>query len=86
MLTFVTDRKTRADGSLEPCLLNGRRLSPLVIRTMEGDEIAQVLPSGPWTHDALMALVPGLEAMYGAQLREGADAYLGDQWVGSTEV
>ncbi len=86
MLKFITDRQTRRDGTLEPCLLTGRRLAPLVIRTLEGEKIAEVLPVGPWTHDKLTELGPGLEAMFADQLKHGADAYLGGEWVGSTEV
>jgi len=86
MLTFITDRQTRRDGTQERDLLTGRRLAPLVIRSLEGEKIAEVLPSGPWTHDTLTGLVPGLEAMFADQLKQGADAYLGGQWVGGTEV
>lgn len=86
MLTFVTDRQTRRDGSLEPDLLAGHRLAPLRIVTLDGVPITQVLPESPWTHGRLTDLVPGLLTMFGAQLEQGADAYLGSQWVGSTEV
>lgn len=86
MLTFITDRQTRRDGSLEPCLLADRREAPLLIRTLEGEKIAEILPSAPWTHERLTELAPYLMAMYADQLKQGADAYIGGLWVGSTEV
>lgn len=86
MLTFITDRQTRRDGSLEPCLLTGRRLAPLTIYTLEGEQIAEIVPSDPWTHDKLTDLGAELGVMFFEQFKHGADAYIGGQWVGGTEV
>jgi len=86
MIKFISDRKTRSDGTLEPCLLAGYRTAPLIIRTLEGERIAEILPSSPWTHEKLLELGPGLEVMFSEQIKKGVDAYLGKQWVGSTEI
>lgn len=86
MLTFITDQQKRADGTVEPSLLAHVSMAPLHVRTLEGEKIADVLPSGPWSHEKLVELAPGLEAAFGEQLALGADAFVGNVWVGSTEV
>jgi len=51
---------------------------------MEGEELLKLVPEQPWTHERLVALP--LQDLLGEALEGGADAYLGEQWVGSTEV
>ncbi|SEJ37607.1 5'-deoxynucleotidase [Azotobacter beijerinckii] len=79
MITFVTDRRPG-----EPCIIQGHEQAPLVIKTMEGDELLRLAPTQPWTHERLVSLP--LQELLGEALEGGADAYLGEQWVGSTEV
>lgn len=79
MLTFVTDMN---EG--EPDILDGHEHSDLVIKNLQGDILLILAASEPWTHEKLIALELG--QMIGQGLSDGADAYLGDNWIGSTEV
>lgn len=79
MLYFVTDCRPG-----EPCIIQGHERAPLVIKTMEGEELLRLAPIQPWTHERLIGLP--LQDLLGEALERGADAYLGEQWVGSTEV
>ena len=75
MLTYVTD----VQGD-EPDILTARRYDVLIIRTLDGNVLLRKsAPEGGWTHKKLMENQP-------ANTEEGADAFLGEHWVGSTEV
>lgn len=53
------------------------------IRSLTGTVLVTVpAPVSGWTHEQLLAVAMEHEAITG----DGADGYLGDQWVGSTEV
>lgn len=80
MMKFVTD--TQFFGG--HCLIKGHENDPLIITDLSGDELMKLMPAQPWTHDQLMALP--LKELMGEWLQGGADAYLGEQWIGSTEV
>lgn len=57
----------------------------LRITDLDGVEIIQIHPiTGPWTHEKLMQVSESLAIL--DALKNGANAYLGDTWVGSTEV
>lgn len=75
MLTYITDIKPD-----EPDILSPLKHYPLVIRSLEGTELhRQAAPKQGWTHDLLNIIQPeGVD--------EGADAYLDEHWIGSTEV
>jgi len=75
MLTYITDIKPG-----EPDILMPLKHYPLVIRSLDGAELhTQNAPFQGWTHDALNVIQPeGVE--------EGAEAYLNEHWIGSTEV
>lgn len=63
----------------EPDLLQGREKLPLRFICAAGAELANVhAPSGGWTHDGLEAATP--------PDAEPWNAYLGEQWVGSSEL
>ncbi|SEJ06718.1 5'-deoxynucleotidase [Azotobacter beijerinckii] len=79
MITFVTDRRPG-----EPCIIQGHEHDPLVIKNLLGEELPKLAPPQPWTHERLESLP--LQSLMGEWLERGADAYLGEQWVGSTEV
>lgn len=64
----------------EECIISGSENEPLIIRSLDGDLITTVLPEGSWTHEKLMSV-----DLSDLDLTQGADAFLGDQWVGSTE-
>lgn len=74
MICFVTDTLSN-----EPDILASVRMLPLSIKGLEGELLRSIsAPPGGWTHELLC------EA--GQDLVEGAEAFLGVKWVGSTEV
>ncbi len=79
MICFVTD--IRAHGEADILMpLRGERL---VVRSLDGQVITKVeAPPAGWTHEALVAEALRLEGL----TSDGAEAYLGGVWVGSTEV
>lgn len=79
MVTFVTDCRPG-----EPCIIEGHERDPLIIKSLDGEELLKLAPTQPWTHERLIGLP--LQELLGKTLEGGADAYLGEQWVGSTEV
>jgi len=86
LIRFITDRRVKSDGILEPDILEGYDTEQLRIETLEGEELVAVSPRRPWTHDDLTNMLPALEYILGDRLQAGVNAYLGEQWVGSTEV
>lgn len=78
MITFVTDQQAG-----EPDILTPVALLELRVIDLQGAEIhREPAPDHGWTHSRLQALAVLLEH----QTQSGADAFLGDNWVGSTEV
>lgn len=77
---FITDTR-----SGESPFLDESSIQPLVFKTLEG-EVAAVIPTDkPWNHERLSAI--NLDAVLGPDYAShGFDAYVGDAWVGSTEV
>lgn len=79
-LTFITDVRPG-----EPEILPRVANETLRITDLDGVEIIQIHPvSGPWTHDKLVQVGESLVIL--DVLKNGANAYLGDTWIGSTEV
>ncbi|EMA8657040.1 hypothetical protein EHJ13_22135 [Cronobacter dublinensis] len=75
MITYITDQQYG-----EPDILTLHQYETLIISSLAGKELLKVAaPETGWTHEALCAIQP-------AESEEAADAYLGAQWVGSTEV
>ncbi|WP_018984049.1 hypothetical protein [Salinimonas chungwhensis] len=71
----------RAINEKEPDLLVGYETLNLIIKDLGGEVVTELPPAdGIWTHDAL-ELVD-----YDKHSPFGWDAYLGDQWIGSSEV
>ncbi|NLC22646.1 MAG: hypothetical protein GX771_12210 [Halomonadaceae bacterium] len=80
MIKFVTDHKPG-----EPNILEGNDMKPLLVKNLDGDLLSTLVPSEPWTHEGLCGLA--LETFVDEKaIRYGADAYLGDVWIGSTEI
>lgn len=78
MISFITDQR-----SGEPDILTPYRGAPLRVLCLSGNALTSVAaPKGGWTHEALSEQARRLERL----THDGADAYLGDAWVGSTEV
>ena len=79
MITFVTD-VVRA-GELD--ILSSIKMQTLSITDLSGVVIDTIpAPKRGWTHQ----LLEQVAAEYAEQTRQGANAYLGESWVGSTEV
>ncbi|EKC8296400.1 hypothetical protein OQD07_005000 [Escherichia coli] len=74
-LTYVGDVKP---GEID--ILTQNQHYPLVISSLEGEKIyMQAAPKEGWTHETLQVIQPDC-------VKNGADAYLNEQWIGSTEV
>lgn len=76
---FVTDTRPG-----EPDVLSGLENETLRVISMDGVLLVEIKPDLPWTHERLAGLP--LRDLAGEMLDDGADAYLGNKWVGSTEV
>lgn len=72
---YITDQRLG-----EPDILTPVKHSRLIIKSLEGHEIySQEAPDDGWTHERLSKVQP--EGM-----QYGADAYLENEWIGSTEI
>ena len=79
MITFITDVR----GSHEPDVLTPVvALRTLELRGLDSTVLLAVPAPGVWTHAALVRMAEE----HAALTEDGADAYLGDCWVGGTEV
>lgn len=75
MLKYITDVR---EGEHDLLTLNRHQI--LVIKNLDGMVLhTQVAPPDGWTHIALVSIQP-------LACSDGADAYLGENWIGSTEV
>jgi 5'-deoxynucleotidase len=80
MITFITQQETTE----EPDILTSNQSRSLIVTSLEGQQLALFLaPEEGWTHEKLCALNDTFPPQWHVC---GAEAYLGDQWVGSTEV
>lgn len=80
MLTFVTDIQT----THEPDILATVKDKPLLLLTIDGQLLARYeAPQGGWTHLALCRMN---RFIMPAWSELNIDAFLGEQWVGSSEI
>ena len=78
MIHFWTDRRPG-----EPDILAPLKDVALVVTTIEGDSLyMSTAPDGGWTHQRLEEKARGLSTLTAG----GANAWLGAELVGSTEV
>lgn len=78
MLNLVTDQRPG-----EPDLLATVKHLAFEIRSLAGNVLATVTaPVTGWTHEQLQAVAMQHEAI----TRDGADGYLGGEWIGSSEI
>ena len=78
MICFYTDQWPG-----EPDILTPLKRHTLHIRTLDGDPIVSLNPpESGWTHDRLVQIATEHRTL----THDGADAFLGDEKVGSTEV
>lgn len=78
MLNLVTDQRPG-----EPDLLSALKHAVFEIRSLAGDVLKAIAaPAAGWTHQQLMAVAHEHESV----TRDGADGYLGGEWIGSSEI
>lgn len=68
----------------EPDLIAGHEQDALELRSLDGRTLASVPAKEAWTHERLMAAIEANRSV--VEDAGGSDYYLGDQFVGSTEV
>lgn len=79
MICFITNQLNDEKDILTPVMTR-----PLLILSTEGQLLARFdSPATGWTHHALCQMNIVFEPAWSFC---GADAYLGEQWVGSSEV
>lgn len=79
MITIVTDIR----GETEPDILASVCFDTFSARSLAGEHLlTRPAPAGGWSHALLCELAQEIEHL----TNEGADAYVGSVWVGSTEV
>lgn len=86
VVKMVADRQVRKDGSLEPDILAGHERSRLIFKTLDGEELCVVMTSEDWDQESLQRTAEGVALMLPEKMYQGADAYLEDQFIGSTEI
>lgn len=78
MLHLVTDQRAG-----EPDILSAVKLAAFEIRSIDGEVLKTVAaPASGWTHSQLVAAAAEHEGI----TQDGADGYLGGEWIGSTEI
>ncbi len=70
----------------EPDLLKGNELEPLFLRALGGEATLRIDPAPIWTHGDLNAAVERGDVRAFVTEHFGADAFVGNQWIGSSEV
>jgi hypothetical protein len=75
----------RPTRDFEPDLLAGHEADDLVVKGPGGDVIFRASPSASWTHDSIVQALNQPDVI---RVVDGdvADAYLGERWIGSTEI
>jgi hypothetical protein len=78
MIQFITDTQPG-----EPDVLSKLQFKELRIQDLEGHTILNhPAPEEGWTHERLTLMAEKLSE----ETVDGAEGYLGNEWVGSTEV
>lgn len=72
-------------SKLDPVAL-GLAEATLTIRTLAGTEIHCVAADGPWSEESILAVCTTNPAVRAIEEAFGADVFLGDRWIGSTEI
>lgn len=79
MIYLVTDQRAGEED-----ILTAARKNDFIITDLDGEKLAEFkAPDDGWTHEALNDLVENSATR--KLTFYGADAYLGNTWVGSTE-
>jgi hypothetical protein len=76
----VRDGIAPANGSAD------HAAQPFILRDLAGATLFEIPPDGKWTLERVLELLNGHRACECVSEAFGADAYIGTQWIGSTEV
>lgn len=76
----------RALSQGEQDLLDGKEKEPVFLRALAGQETMRIDNPIAWTHASLEAIVQRQDVIDFVSHNFGANVYLGDCWVGSSEV
>lgn len=77
---FITDTRPG-----ESPILDENSIQPLVFKTLDGEVAAVIQTDEPWTHERLSSI--DLVSVLGAEYsQQGFEAFIGESWVGGTEV
>lgn len=68
----------------EPDLIAGYEQTALRLRSLDGRTLASVPAKEAWTHERLMVAIEVNRSV--VEDAGGADYFLGDQFIGSTEI
>lgn len=83
MITLITDVNAGEPGVLTPDAI--RR--PLVITDLDGKPLHDIpAPPDGWSHRNLTKSIMRLSVARPSLDEEGANAFLGKDWIGSTEI
>lgn len=81
MIHYITDIRNAGEEDL---------IAPVALEMLHiksaGETIVSIDPVGSWTHEKLIAVEYPEPVHLALKGCDPLDAYLGDQWVGSTEV
>ena len=69
----------------EPDLLAGRDLCPLVVKGPTGNVLAAFAATGAWTYETIQRRL-SQDDVVSLLAGDCADAYVGDRWIGGTEI
>jgi hypothetical protein len=79
----IIARPVRVD---ERDLLVGNEAEPLFLRDLSGRKTLRVDAAPRWSHETLDAVVLRADVVEFVKSNYGADAFLGGQWIGSSEI
>ena len=71
----------RRDGTIAADLTR-----PLIVRDLVGNSLFEVATDGEWTLERIVQLLGEERACRSVSEAFGADAFIGPEWIGSTEV
>lgn len=75
-----------ASGTLLIDSMAGDATKPLTLRDLAGKTLLEIAAAGEWTLERVVELLSDPSACKSVSDAYGADAYIGSQWIGSTEV
>lgn len=80
MITVIIDQKSEHENDL----LSSVKSEILIVKNLEGSELFRKESNTDWTYESINEALSSEDVLH--LCKDGADVYLGDQWIGSTEV